>query len=770
MKKNKINTLLIIIAIISLTLIIQSCSSVFSATISGIVKAELRDNSSSEELINLEDAKVYVFFNESEFNEYKSNWEDITNKNTKSLDDIIELPTLSKTIRVTSTNVNGNFSLKTMWKTNSPLFGKDGDDTTFKLAIYHNDLGMFFDNTTYSVFSDSSQNINYVCKYVDKLMSEYTISINTIDYSTNNTPIDINTVNPKVIIKYKLVSENNIESDVGEITQIYEEVPNDSSNYTFLADKYFFDEENDTYTSIRVYPKGEIYFYDKGAEGEKNYRMSNEEGEDLSNLGTSFTITSNSNILEKDVYVDRLNRDYRINFDLQYPDDNDNNDYSGEAPTLVEFSPITTIKVYFDGYDASTNTITTTNNTIEESELYKTITYTGDDIPPDEYYTFNLNRLFKNDTEIYPSISFQLEDDENDIEYIQTTNNGTIIDNTNSLTNTLFTYSKDNYSTSIDTYLDRVKLEYTIQFNLENYEDGTPIAINTDDDATEDTYTPNIKLYILPYDGDNASIAALDFSTATEQNPSDQVNNNTYTFEWQKYDDTNTIQYPILKYFIYDNSTPLYTQVTTEDNITFKHIKDKATALQYVEEVPFKKGVLNKDITVEMEELNEEYTLNFNLKDIEDNNNEVAFTTFNPKVKLNIYKTSILEANLVDTILFKETNASGEYNITWSKYGEDLDLAELPDEVNEDRLFPIIKYYLFNNDEDSYQMLLDNSTVNPTVVTTIDNAPSTDIYEENETTKNETVYIRNKKVIFNLTFKLLNIATIIKQEFKAVAK
>ncbi len=759
MKKNRKVIILIILFTISITSIFQSCSSVFSATISGIVKAELRDNSTSDELINVEDAKVYVFFNENEFNNYKSKWESISKNNTKSLEDIIELPSLSKTIRVTSTNVNGNFSLKTMWKTPSPLFGKDGDEETFNLAIYHKDFGMFFDDTKYSVFSDSSQNINFVCKYNDKLMSEYTISINTIDYSANNTTIDINTVNPKVIIKYKLVSENNIESDVGEITQIYEEVPNNSNSYTFLADKYLYNEDSDAYTSEKVYPKGEIYFYDKGATGEKNYRMCNEEGEDLSTLGTSFSITSNSNILEKDIYVDRLKRDYRINFDLQYPDDNDNNDYSGEAPTLAEFSPITTIKVYFDGYDATTNTITTTNNTIDESELYKTITYTADNIPVDEYYSFNLNRLFKEGSEIYPSISFLLEDDENDIEYIQTTNNGLIIDETNTLDYTQVDYSKDNYSTSVDTYLDRVKLEYTIQFNLENYEDGTPIAINTDDDATEDTYNPNIKLYILPYDGESASIASLDFSTATAQSPDSQINNNTYTFEWQKYDETNTIQYPILKYFIFDNSTTLYTQVATEDNITFKHIKDKTTALQYVEEVPFKKGVLNKNIEVEMEELNEEYTINFTLKDIEDNNNEVALTTFNPKVKLNIYKTSTLVANLVDTILYKEINANGDYSFSWSKYGEDLDLEDLPNDVNENRLYPIVKYYLFNNDEDSYQMLLDNSTNTPTVVTTIDNAPSTELYSENETTKNETVYIRNKKVIFNITFKLVNIAT-----------
>lgn len=473
MMKTKIKTIKLLLLSLSIIILSTSCSSVFSATISGTVKTEPRNNSSAEEQQDLANANVYLFFDDTEWESYKSKWTDTSIAKARSLDSIIELPTMSDTIRTTTTNDTGGFSVKTMWITNSPLFGKDGDEKTFHFAVYHKDYGMFFDDSQYSVFSDSSQNISYICQYDEKLKTEYTIDMNLYDYSSNNSSIEISTVNPKVVITYKLITTDNEESEVGEITQIYEELPTTSNgttsnSYTFITDKYYYDADTDAYTSEKVYPVGKIYFYDKGEEGEKSYRMCSEEGIDLSEEGTSFTLTDNSNILEKDIYVDSLNRDYRLSFNFEYPQNDENQDNSN-APSLETFSPKTTIKVYFDGYNQTSNSIDTPDSTINEDELYKTISYSVDEVPTNGYYTFNIKRMFDDDSnEIYPAVTYYLEDDVNDKEYEQTDIDGNLITEDNCLTKTISQYYIENYSTTVDAYVRTTNITYNLSFNLIN--------------------------------------------------------------------------------------------------------------------------------------------------------------------------------------------------------------------------------------------------------------------------------------------------------------
>ncbi|MGD1820872.1 MAG: hypothetical protein ACPKOI_13485 [Pleomorphochaeta sp.] len=764
MKNKKSKILFLVISIFTIIFNI-GCSSAFTATISGNVKTEPRNNSSSDEQTALAAADVYVFFNEDEWNAYKTKWENFSTITQKSITTTIDMPKASKTIRETTTNANGGFSIKTMWITTSPLFGKDGDEKTFHVAVYHKDYGMFFDDTTYSVFSDSSQNISFICQYDEKQKAKYTIELNTLDYSNNNEKISISDVDPKVVIKYKLETLSGEVSDVGEITQVYETLPeNDttgySNDYSFICDKYYYDSVESKYTNDKVYPVGTIYFYDKGADGEKNFRMCDDFGNDLSSLGTTFNITTNSNILSKDIYVDRLNRDYRISFDIDYPD-NDQNDYSGNPPTTQSFSPKVTLKVYFDGYDSASNSISTQNSTIEASELYKTFNYNVDEVPEDGYYTFNINRMFDSaGNEVFPKVTYLLEDDANDIEYLQTDISGNLINTDNTLSKTLTAYSKDNYSTTSDTYVDKVKLTYTVQFNLENFEDGSTINLATDETDNSEAFDANVKLIILPYvEGDDLS--ALDFtsSQAVVKTPDERINNNTFSFDWDKYNSNGKIQYPAIKYYIYDEVDPQYCQVESDNNIDFTHIKDLTIAKSNVEPIIYKKRVLNKSIDVDVEKLNEDYSLNFTLNDIEDNNKEISFTEFSPKVKLNIYKTSINAANLIDTQYIQQTKTDGIYTFNWDKYGKDIDLVDLPLNVNSNKIYPIVKYYLFNTDEDSYQMLEDNNTTTPTVVSDIDSAPNTSLFKEYETSKDIDVYIRSKKITYNLTLKLINIAT-----------
>lgn len=756
MKKNKILFLLAIFTIIFNI----SCSSVFSATISGTIKAEPRNNSSAEEQTNLSNANVYIFFNNSEWNEYKQKWENYSTHSSRSITSTIEMPIVSDTIRLTTTNQNGGFSLKTMWVTTSPLFGKDGDEKSFHISVYHKDYGMFFDNSEYSVFSDSSQNISYICQYDEKLKTNYSISFDIFDYSNNNSSIALETVNPKVVLKYKLYNVDNKESEIGEITQIYENLPssNNKTKFSFICDKYYYDNTNKKYSNELVYPKGKIYFYDKGAIGEKTFRMVDENGLDLTEIGTPFEITSNSNNLIKNVYVDRLNRDYRIKFNIDYPQ-NDECDNSGTAPTIEQFSPKATIKVYFDGYDNSTNTIKSKNQIINEDELYKTFNFSVDEVPQDGYYTFNVDRFFdSNQNEIFPSVTFSLEDDKNNVEYIQTDINGNIINNSNEIEKTLTNYSKDNYTTSVDTYVDKVKLNYTIQFNIENYEDGSNVTLSTSNNENNSTYNAKIKLFILAYDGLSNSLSSLDFSNAVIKYPDQNINENTISFEWNKYNKDGQIQYPVLKYYIYNDINPNYCQVTSADNITYTHINSEAQAKENVESIIFRKGILSKSVDVNVEKLNEDYSINFTLNNIEDNNNNISFKEFNPKVKLNIYKTNTDNSNLVESKYYKTANSNGIYNFNWEKYGKNIDLIDLPDIVNTDVSYPIVKYYLFNTDSDSYQMLKSNETDNPIEITSLENSLYTSYFED-ETEKDIDVYIRTKKIKFNITFNLINLAT-----------
>lgn len=757
-KKTNINLLLIGLFAIIFTI---SCSSVFNATISGSVQAEPRNNSSSEEQTNLANANVYVFFNESEWQNYKTKWDNHSSSNSKSISSTIDMPNVSDTIRTTTTNTNGGFSIKTMWITNSPLFGKDGDEKTFYIAVYHKDYGMFFDEKQYSVFSDSSQNISFICEYDEKLKNNYSINVNLFDYSNNNKKIELEEVNPKVVIKYKLITSSNKESDVGEITQIFEELPKTNNGeikntYSFIDDKYYFDSDQNKFTNELVYPVGKIYFYDKGEEGNKTFRMSNEKGFDLSQSGVDFAITENSNILSKDIYVDRLNRDYRLKMNLNYPQNSDN-DSTEASPTLEQFSPKTTIKVYFDGYNNINNSIDSPDSIISKDELYKTFTYSVDEVPNDGYYTFNVDRQFdKDNNEIFASISYQVEDDTNNIEYIQTDIDNNLIDDENEIDKTLTNYYKDNYTTSVDTYLDKVKLDYTLEFNIENFETGNKVNLSTNED--DSSFNAKIKLFILAYDGTSKALSELDFSNAKIKNPDERLNSNTISFEWDKYNSEGEIQYPAIKYFLFDEVDPNYCQITSEDNITYTHIKTQQNAIDSVNPISFTKGVIDKSIDVDVEKLCEDYTLNFRLNDIEDKNADVNFSSFNPKVKLNIYKTEINNNNLVESKYYKQAKTDGIYNFKWGKYGDNLDLIDLPNTVNESKVNPIVKYYFYNTNEDSYQMLQSETTESPIVVTDINNAPSTS-FINGETSKDIDVYLRLKKIKYNLTFKLINIAT-----------
>lgn len=627
----------LILTAISFLLILFSisCSSAFTATISGTVKAEPRNNSSADEQVELSDANVYVFLDESEWNSFKAQWKAFSETPT-SRSIVIPKPKAGKNVRTTNTNATGGFSVKTMWNTNSPLFGKDGDEKYFHLAVYHKDYGMFFDDTKHSVFSDSSQNISFICEYDFKQRVEYSIELNTLDYSNNNIPIALDTIDPKVVLIYSLKDVNgNTVSDIGKIKQIYEELPPTGSSFTFIADKYYYDDNSKKYTSTRVYPEGKIYFRDKSAEDEKEYKMCSEQGVNLQESGTPFKITDNSKTLKKDIYVDRVKRDYILSFDLQYPE-NDNNDYSGNAPTIQVFAPKTTIYVYFDGYNKATGKIETLtlDDEIEKGELYKTFTYSIEDVPENGEYSFTVNRMFdEHENEVFPSVTYLLEDDKSDIEYKQTDIDGNIFIKDGTLAETLEDYSVGNYSKTVDTYLDRVKLQYTIQFNLEDFEDGSTIQMTGEDNATETSFTPAVQLLILPYAGGDKDLETLDFTTGNFKTPDERLNDNTFAFEWDKYDDSGNIQYPAVKYYIYEKSNPQYYQVDKDSTGKYIDIKSKDDARTNVKTIDFRKGILNKEEDVYLRSKDVIFNLSFDLINLA-TDEQLTLAEVNPTIRL----------------------------------------------------------------------------------------------------------------------------------------
>ena len=142
--KTKILFLLTIIFLLTL----NSCSSVFSAGVSGkVFDAESTTNPKE----GIADVEVYAYVNEkkrdADFDAYKS--------------DTRFSPSDDKYyIGHTTTNSDGTFTInKVVWDAYFPDFGKTADYCTIYLLFYHSDYGLTKNENPVIIMSDSSSNV-----------------------------------------------------------------------------------------------------------------------------------------------------------------------------------------------------------------------------------------------------------------------------------------------------------------------------------------------------------------------------------------------------------------------------------------------------------------------------------------------------------------------------------------------------------------------------------------------------------------------------------
>ena len=166
------NKILIFIAI-SFLFTLNSCSSVFSAGVSGkVVDAESTTNP-KEGIAGIE---IYSYVNEkkrdADFDSYKSG--------TRFS------PTDDKYyIGHTTTNSDGSFTIsKMVWDAYFPDFGKTADYCTIYLLFYHEDYGLVKNENPVIIMSDSTSNVVY--QEMKKINLSTTLNLNIIDAGTEN--------------------------------------------------------------------------------------------------------------------------------------------------------------------------------------------------------------------------------------------------------------------------------------------------------------------------------------------------------------------------------------------------------------------------------------------------------------------------------------------------------------------------------------------------------------------------------------------------------
>ena len=181
--KTKILFLLTIIFLLTL----NSCSSVFSAGVSGkVVDAESTTNPKE----GIADVEVYAYVNEkkrdADFTAYKS--------------DTRFSPSDDKYyIGHTTTNSDGTFTInKVVWDAYFPDFGKTADYCTIYLLFYHSDYGLTKNENPVIIMSDSSSNIVY--QEIKKINLSTILNVNVIDAGTENLisePLEVSILVPQ---------------------------------------------------------------------------------------------------------------------------------------------------------------------------------------------------------------------------------------------------------------------------------------------------------------------------------------------------------------------------------------------------------------------------------------------------------------------------------------------------------------------------------------------------------------------------------------------
>ncbi|MBQ3024962.1 MAG: hypothetical protein IJD23_06610 [Spirochaetaceae bacterium] len=228
-------------------MLVNSCSSVFSAGVSGkVVDAESTTNPKE----GIADVEVYSYVKEknrdADFDSYKSG------SRFSPTDD-------KYFIGHTTSNSDGTFTLnKLVWEAYFPDFGKTADYCTIYLLFYHPDYGLIKNDNPVIIMSDTTSNVVY--QEMKKINSSTTLNVNIIDAGTENlisNPMEVLisvpqnnstktykqtiTGNGNIKISYPRFSSGTTENKPNVKIKVYQ----NGTNQKYM--QCFFDKENSNY-------------------------------------------------------------------------------------------------------------------------------------------------------------------------------------------------------------------------------------------------------------------------------------------------------------------------------------------------------------------------------------------------------------------------------------------------------------------------------------------------------------------------------------------
>lgn len=166
----KINYFLILFLLLSIYIILFSCSSVFRASLTGRYIDSETEN-------GIDDGYVFLYTSEDKF---KEDWNDY--QTTKDYNTFFT-NSFCSTTTTTTNNQSGVFTFNAIvWSTLTPLFGKDADVQQIYLVFYHEDYDASY--STQKLVSDSTTRLTPI--KVDRIKNNATIHGIISDVSSGN--------------------------------------------------------------------------------------------------------------------------------------------------------------------------------------------------------------------------------------------------------------------------------------------------------------------------------------------------------------------------------------------------------------------------------------------------------------------------------------------------------------------------------------------------------------------------------------------------------
>ncbi|MEJ5272646.1 MAG: carboxypeptidase-like regulatory domain-containing protein [Spirochaetota bacterium] len=213
----KINYFLILFLLLSIYIILFSCSSVFRASLTGrYIDSETEDG--------IDDGYVFLYTSEDKF---KEDWNDY--QTTKDYNTFFT-NSFCSTTTTTTNNQSGVFTFNAIvWSTLTPLFGKDADVQQIYLVFYHEDYDASY--STQKLVSDSTTRLTPI--KVDRIKNSATIHGIVSDVSSGN---GIANVTVRIYVPKSWTFDSNDEPNVidddFETSPSYTTTTNANGEYT----------------------------------------------------------------------------------------------------------------------------------------------------------------------------------------------------------------------------------------------------------------------------------------------------------------------------------------------------------------------------------------------------------------------------------------------------------------------------------------------------------------------------------------------------------